>query len=74
VTVRATREAFQALRADGKAEIPANLRTLYLRLPTALAVRYCRRVLAGPRGDLCARGSAIDGLVRSSFVRGLLAM
>ena len=50
--VRATREAFQALRADGKAEIPANLRTLYLRLPTAFAVRYWRRVLAGPRGEL----------------------
>jgi 2-dehydropantoate 2-reductase len=50
--VRATREAFQALRAAGKVEIPANLRTLYLRLPTALAVRYWRRVLAGPRGEL----------------------
>ena len=50
--VCATREAFQALGADGKAEIPANLRTLYLRLPTAFAVRYWRRVLAGPRGEL----------------------
>ena len=54
--VRATREAFQALRADGKAEIPANLRILYLRLPTAFAVRYWRRVLAGPRGELWFAG------------------
>ena len=50
--VRATREAFRAVAADGKAEIPANLRALYLRLPTAFAVRYWRRVLAGPRGEL----------------------
>ena len=44
------RQAFHALRADRKAEIPANL--LYLRLPTAFAVSYWRRVLAGPRGEL----------------------
>ena len=31
--VRATRQAFQALRASGNAEIPANLRLLYLQLP-----------------------------------------
>ena len=47
--VRATRDAFEAL--DG-AEIPANLRWLYFRMPTAFAVRYWRRVLAGPRGEL----------------------
>jgi 2-dehydropantoate 2-reductase len=50
--VRATRQAFQALRSIGNAEIPANLRTLYLRLPAAFAATYWRRVLAGPRGEL----------------------
>ena len=33
-------------------EIPANLRMLYLRMPTAFAVRYWRRILASPRGEL----------------------
>lgn len=50
--VRATRQAFRALRAGGDAEIPANVLTLYLRLPVAFAARYWRRVLAGPRGEL----------------------
>lgn len=50
--VAATRQAFQALRSSGNAEIPANLRTLYLRLPAAFATTYWRRVLAGPRGEL----------------------
>jgi len=50
--VRATRQAFRALRASGNAEIPANLATLYLRLPAAFAVSYWGRVLAGPRGEL----------------------
>lgn len=50
--VRATRQAFQALRGSGNVEVPANLRTLYLRLPAAFAVTYWRRVLAGPRGEL----------------------
>ncbi len=50
--VRATRQAFQALRSGGNAEIPANLRTLYLRLPAAFAASYWRRVLGGPRGEL----------------------
>jgi 2-dehydropantoate 2-reductase len=50
--VRATREAFRALGATGNAEIPANLRMLYLRLPTAFIVRYWRRVFASPRGEL----------------------
>lgn len=50
--VRATRQAFQALRTSGNNEIPANLRTLYLRLPATFAVGYWRRVLAGPRGEL----------------------
>jgi 2-dehydropantoate 2-reductase len=50
--VLATREAFRALGITGNAEIPANLRMLYLVLPTAFVVRYWRRVLAGPRGEL----------------------
>ncbi len=49
--VSATRQAFAALRADGNAEIPTNLRILY-RLPERLVVRYWRRVLDGPRGEL----------------------
>ena len=47
--VRATREAFETL---DDLEIPANLRMLYLRMPTAFAVRYWRRILASPRGEL----------------------
>jgi 2-dehydropantoate 2-reductase len=43
--VRATRQAFQALRASRNSQIPANLRILYLRLPAAFAVGYWRRVL-----------------------------
>jgi 2-dehydropantoate 2-reductase len=50
--VRATQEAFRVLRTTGNAEIPANLRMLYLNLPTAFIVRYWRRVFAGPRGEL----------------------
>jgi 2-dehydropantoate 2-reductase len=47
--VSATRDAFEAL---DDVEIPANLRWLYLRMPTAFAVRYWRRVFASPRGEL----------------------
>jgi 2-dehydropantoate 2-reductase len=50
--VRATREAFRALGASGHAEIPTNLRILYLWLPTAFVVRYWRGVFASPRGEL----------------------
>lgn len=50
--VAATRQAFQALRAAGAAEIPANLSVLYLQMPEAFAVRYWRRALASPRGEL----------------------
>jgi len=50
--VRATRQAFQALRSDGNSEIPSNLVTLYLRLPEPVAVAYWRHVLAGPNGEL----------------------
>lgn len=51
VMVLATRQAFTALRSDGNAEIPTNLRALY-RLPTVVVVAYWRRVLASPRGEL----------------------
>ena len=50
--VRATREAFRALLAAGEAAIPTNLAWLYLRMPESFAVRYWRRVFAGPRGEL----------------------
>ncbi|MDO5752856.1 ketopantoate reductase family protein [Arthrobacter sp.] len=54
--VRATAQAFRALQASGNTEIPANLRTLYLRLPAAFAVAYWRRVLASPKGELWFAG------------------
>jgi 2-dehydropantoate 2-reductase len=50
--VRATQQAFRALQATGNSEIPTNLKVLYLRMPEAFAVRYWRRALAGPRGEL----------------------
>ena len=50
--VRATRQAFRALQAAGEADIPPNLKMLYLRMPEGFAVAYWRRVLAGPRGEL----------------------
>jgi len=50
--VRATRQAFHALRAAGNRQIPGNLRALYLGLPEVFAVQYWRRVLASPRGEL----------------------
>jgi 2-dehydropantoate 2-reductase len=50
--VRATRQSFQALRAFGTAEIPTNLTILYLQTPQGFAVRYWRRVMASPRGEL----------------------
>jgi 2-dehydropantoate 2-reductase len=52
LTVRATRQAFQALREGGTGEIPTNLTILYQRMPERFAVRYWRRVLASPRGEL----------------------
>ena len=54
--VRATRQAFQALRAAGIGEIPMNLTVLYLRMPQRFVVHYWRRVLAGPRGELWFAG------------------
>lgn len=50
--VRATRQAFRALQAAGEADIPGNLKLLYLRMPEGFAVAYWRRLLAGPRGEL----------------------
>ena len=50
--VTATRQLFRALRAADNHEIPANLRWLYLRLPQRFSVRYWRRMLEGPRGEL----------------------
>jgi 2-dehydropantoate 2-reductase len=50
--VRATRQALGALRAAGNAEIPGNLKVLYLLMPEMFAVRYWRRVLSSPRGEL----------------------
>ena len=50
--VRATRQAFSALRSAGNAEIPTNLRILYT-LPTVFVMAYWRRVFASPRGELC---------------------
>lgn len=50
--VRATQQAFRALRASGNREIPPNLRTLYLRLPAVFAAGYWRRVMNSPRGEL----------------------
>jgi len=50
--VRATRQAFRALRAAGNTEIPRNLRALYLRMPERFAVWYWRKTFASPRGEL----------------------
>ena len=50
--VRANRQAFRALSVNRKAEIPINLRALYLWMPEAFAVAYWRKVMAGPRGEL----------------------
>jgi 2-dehydropantoate 2-reductase len=50
--VRATRQAFQALHAAGTAEIPTNLKALYLWMPSVFAVRYWQKVLRTARGEL----------------------
>lgn len=50
--VRATREAFRALKATAAVEIPRNLAILYLGIPEAFAVRYWQRVMTSPRGEL----------------------
>jgi 2-dehydropantoate 2-reductase len=48
--VRATREAFDALRKVGVRELPLNLRVLYGVMPAAFAVRYWQRALVTPLG------------------------
>lgn len=50
--VRATSQAFRALRAAGNTEIPCNLRALYLLMPERFAVHYWRNTLNGARGEL----------------------
>lgn len=50
--VRATRQGFRTLEEAGTVEIPANLRTLYLRLPLIFSFLYWKRVFASPRGEL----------------------
>jgi 2-dehydropantoate 2-reductase len=50
--VQATRQAFRALQHDGNREIPANLRMLYLTAPSPVAMRYWKKVMAGPNGEL----------------------
>jgi 2-dehydropantoate 2-reductase len=54
--VRATRQAFRALRTAHVVEIPTNLTILYLRMPEQFAVRYWQRVFASPRGELWFAG------------------
>jgi 2-dehydropantoate 2-reductase len=49
--VRATHQAFTALRSTSSAEIPTNLRILYS-LPTVFVTAYWRRVFTSPRGEL----------------------
>lgn len=50
--VRATGQAFRALRATDNNEIPRNLRVLYLLMPERFAAWYWRNTLRGPRGEL----------------------
>jgi 2-dehydropantoate 2-reductase len=50
--VRATRQSFRALLAAGNAEVPRNLRALYLLMPERFALWYWRKTLNGPRGEL----------------------
>jgi 2-dehydropantoate 2-reductase len=50
--VRATAQAFRALRASGNREVPRNLRALYLAAPEPIALGYWRRTLRGPNGEL----------------------
>jgi 2-dehydropantoate 2-reductase len=54
--VRATRQAFRALRTVHVVQIPTNLTILYLRMPEQFAVRYWQRVFASPRGELWFAG------------------
>jgi 2-dehydropantoate 2-reductase len=56
--VEATREAFAALAAIGRLEAAANLRVLYRRMPAWFAVRYWRRALRTPLGEIAIAAHA----------------
>ena len=72
--VRATAQAFRALRTAHVAEIPTNLAVLYLWMPGEFTVRYWQRILAGPRGELWFAGHARSAAQEMTLLRdGLLA-
>ncbi len=67
--VRATSQAFRALRAAHVAEIPTNLAILYLWMPRQFAVAYWRRVLASPRGELWFAGHTRGAVQEMTLLR-----
>jgi len=52
VVVLATKDGFRPLRALGRFDAPRNLQVLYGWMPTWFAVRYWRRALLTPLGEL----------------------
>jgi 2-dehydropantoate 2-reductase len=70
--VRATSQAFRALRAAHVAEIPTNLAILYLWMPRRFAVGYWRRILASPRGELWFAGHTRRAAQEMTLLRGEL--
>jgi 2-dehydropantoate 2-reductase len=67
--VRATSQAFRALRAAHVAEIPTNLAILYLWMPPRFAVGYWQRILASPRGELWFAGHARGAAQEMTLLR-----
>lgn len=67
--VRATAQAFRALRTAHVAEIPTNLAILYLWMPRQFAVAYWRRVLASPRGELWFAGHTRGAVQEMTLLR-----
>ena len=67
--VRATAQAFRALRTAHVAQIPTNLAILYLWMPGEFAARYWRRILAGPRGELWFAGHARSAAQEMALLR-----
>jgi 2-dehydropantoate 2-reductase len=67
--VRATAQAFRALRTAHVAQIPTNLAILYLWMPGEFAVRYWRHILAGPRGELWFAGHARSAAREMALLR-----
>jgi 2-dehydropantoate 2-reductase len=67
--VRATSQAFRALRAAHVAEIPTNLAILYLWMPRRFAAGYWQRILASPRGELWFAGHARAAAQEMTFLR-----